>query len=84
MPLNSPIPWTQKMKQHGKWWLNPQNVLSGEFLHPRDHDILIFTDVSNAGWGAHLNHDSVRGIWSKVEKQLHINVLELKAVILAL
>ena len=84
MPLNSPIPWTQKMKQHRTWWLNPQNVLSGEFLHPRDHDILIFTDASNAGWGAHLNHDSVGGIWSQAEKQLHINVLELKAVILAL
>ena len=84
MPLNTPIPWTQKMKQHGTWWLNPQNVLSGEYLHPRDHDILIFTDASNAGWGAHLNHDSVGGIWSQVEKQLHINVLELKAVILAL
>ena len=23
MPLNSPIPWTQKMKQHWDWWLNP-------------------------------------------------------------
>ena len=51
---------------------------------PRDHDILIFTDASNAGWGAHLNHDSVGGLWSQIEKRLHINVLELKAVILAL
>ena len=84
MPLNSPIPWTHRMKQHGEWWLNPQNVLVGEFLHPRDHDILIFTDASNAGWGAHLNHDSVGGLWSQIEKRLHINVLELKAVILAL
>ena len=31
MPLNSPIPWTQKMKQHGEWWLNPQNILCGQF-----------------------------------------------------
>ena len=58
MPLNSPIPWTQEMKQHREWWLNPQNILGGEFLHPRDHDVLIFTGASNAGWGAHLNHDS--------------------------
>ena len=58
MPLNSRIPWTQKMKQHGEWWLDPQNVVSGEFLHQRDHDVLIFTDASNAGWGAHLDHDS--------------------------
>ena len=71
MPLNSPIPWTQTMKQHGEWWLDPQNILSGEFLHPR-------------GWGAHLDHASTGGLWSHTEKQLHINVLELKAVILAL
>ena len=83
MPLNSPIPWTWTMEQHREWWLNPENILSGEFLHPRDHDVLIFTDASNAGWGAHLNHDST-GLWSQVEKQLHINVLELKVVILAL
>ena len=84
MPLNSPIPWTRTMKQHGEWWLDPQNALSGEFLHPRDHDVLIFTDASNAGWGAHLDHPSTGGLWSHTEKQLHINVLELKAVILAL
>ena len=84
MPLNSPIPWTREMKQHEEWWLNSQNILGGEFLHPRDHDVLIFTDTSNAGWGVHLNHDSTGGLWSQVEKHLHINVLELKAVILAL
>ena len=84
MPLNSPIPWTQTMKQHAEWWLDPQHVLCGEFLHPRDHDVLIFTDASNAGWGAHLDHASAGGLWSHTEQQLHINVLELKAVILAL
>ena len=84
MPLNSPIPWTQTMKQHAEWWLDPQHVLGGEFLHPRDHDVLIFTDASNAGWGAHLDHASAGGLWSHTEQQLHINVLELKAVILAL
>ena len=84
MPLNSPILWTQTMKQHAKWWLDPQHVISGEFLHPRDHDVLIFTDASNAGWGAHLDHASAAGLWSHTEQQLHINVLELKAVILAL
>ena len=84
MPLNSPVPWIQKMKQHGEWWLNPQNVRGRKFLHPRDHDVLIFADASNTGWGAHLNQNSTGGLWSQVEKQLHINVLELKAVILTL
>ena len=38
----------------------------------------------NEGWGAHLNQSSTKGLWSDGEKRLHINVLELKAVSLAL
>ena len=84
MPLDTPIPWNQKMIRHGEWWLDPQNVLQGEFLYPREHEKLIFTDASNAGWGAHLGQNSVGGLWSLTEKDLHISLLELKAVLLAL
>ena len=38
----------------------------------------------NKGWGAHLEQTSTKGLWSDREKRLHINVLELKAVSLAL
>ena len=84
MPLDTPITWNQKIIQHETWWLDPQNVLQGEFLHPREHKKLIFTDASNAGWGTHLNQASTGGLWSQHEKHLHINLLELKAVFLAL
>ena len=84
MPLNSLIPWTQKMIQHGEWWLNPHNMLQGEFLHPSEHDVLIFTDASNAGWGTHLKQDSTGGLWSQKEKGLHINLLQIKAAMLSL
>ena len=50
----------------------------------QDHSILLFTDASNEGWGAHLDQNSTKGLWSDREKRLHINVLELKAVSLAL
>ena len=40
--------------------------------------------TSNAGWGAHLEQASTKGLWSDREKRLNINVLELKAVYLAL
>ena len=53
-------------------------------LQPKDHSIQLFTDASNKGWGAHLNQSSTKGLWSDQEKRLHINVLELKAVSLAL
>ena len=38
----------------------------------------------NEGWGAHLDQNSTKGLWSDREKRLHIYVLELKAVSLAL
>ena len=44
-------------------------------LHPKDHSIQLFTDVSNKGWGAHLNQSSTKGLWPDGEKRLHINVL---------
>ena len=59
-------------------------MLQGEFFHPREHKKLIFTDPSNAGWGAHSGQDSTGGLWSHPEKHLHINPLEIKAVFLAL
>ena len=44
----------------------------------QDHSILLFTDALNEGWGAHLDQNSTKGLWSDREKRLHINNLELK------
>ena len=51
---------------------------------PQNHSIQIFTDASNEGWDAHLEQVSTKGLWSDRDKRLHINVLEMKAVSLAL
>ena len=69
---------------HLDWWQNPSNVMKGADLHPKDHSIQLFTDASNEGWGAHLDQNFTKGLWSDWEKRLHINVLELKAVSMAL
>ena len=58
--------------------------MKGADLHPKDHSIELFTDTSNEGWGADLEQTSTKGLWSDREKRLHINVLELRAVSLAL
>ena len=43
------------------------------------------TKVSNfLQKGTHLDQSSTKGLWSEREKRLHINILELKAVSLAL
>ena len=47
-------------------------VISGADLHPKDHSIQLFTDASNEGWGAHLDQNSTKGLWSDREKRLHI------------
>ena len=79
-----PPSWTEAISAHLDWWQNPAYVMKGSDLHPKDHSIQLFTDASNEGWGAHLEQNSTQGLWSPQEKGLHINVLELKAVFLAL
>ena len=78
------LPWSETISAHLKWWHNPTNVMRGADLHPKDHSIQLFTNASNEGWGTHLEQTSTKGLWSDREKRLHINVLELKAISLAL
>lgn len=67
-----------------QWWMDASNLLPGVPLHePAPHDIL-FTDASLEGWGAHLSAHRVAGSWTPSQQLLHINVLELTAVLLAL
>ena len=82
--LDSLLPWTKMISAHLDWLQNPANVMKGSDLHPKDHSIQLFTDASNEGWGAHLDQSSTKGLLAEQEKRLHINVLELKAVSLAL
>ena len=82
--LEKTIPLPRSLHPHLQWWLEEDNVLQGQPLHPMKHALQIFTDASKEGWGAHLNELTARGSWSVPESQLHINYLELKAVFLAL
>ena len=82
--LENVIPLPRSLHRHLQWWLEEDNVLQGQPLHPVKHALQIFTDASKEGWGAHLNEFIARGSWSVPESKLHINYLELKAVFLAL
>ena len=82
--LEKVIPVPRSLHPHLQWWLVEKNVLTGQPLHPLKHALQIFTDASKEGWGAHLNKHTARGTWSLPESKLHINYLELKAVLLAL
>ena len=82
--LDIRIPVTGNFLKHLKWWEDIKNLMAGAPIHPQVHNTLVFTDASQKGWGAHLNKIVLSGLWSNKEAQLHINVLELKAVLLAL
>ena len=82
--LEKIIPIHLSLYPHLDWWLEESNELKGQPLHPLQHALQIFTDASNEGWGAHLGGSTARGVWSEPESRLHINFLELKAVLLAL
>ena len=82
--LDMRIPCSEILKSHLSFWRDPNNVLIGSPLHTEEHNLLLFIDASVKGWGAHLENQTVSGMWSDTEANLHINVLELKAVFLAI
>ena len=80
--LEKQIPVPKSLHKHLCWWLQEENVLAVQPLHPPQHARQVFTDTSNVGWGAHLGDFTAKGLWLIPESKLHINFLELKAVLL--
>ena len=83
-PLHSRIPVSRQVKGHLDWWRDRQNLMAGSPLHPLQHEVEIFTDASHEGWGAHCGQSLTRGSWPPSHEGWHINILEMKAVLLAL
>jgi hypothetical protein len=67
-----------------QWWLDHNNLIQGVPLIPPAPTLRLFTDASVDGWGAHVGDLTLQGPWTIQEKALHINVLEMRAVTLAL
>jgi hypothetical protein len=61
-----------------------ENVLTGVALLHSVPSLTLYTDSSLQGWGAFLEGKSVSGVWSLVQQQEQINLLEMTAVLLAL
>ena len=56
----------------------------GDALRGTPPELRLYSDASRSGWGAHLLDQSASGLWSDQETSLHINILEMKALFLAL
>ena len=66
-----------------EWWASCGSSLPPRSLSSFSADFTLFSDASNSGWGAwYLNH-SVYGHWSLAESKEHINIRELKSVLLS-
>ncbi|XP_022806778.1 uncharacterized protein LOC111343852 [Stylophora pistillata] len=47
-------------------------------------DMIVYTDASKRGWGAHYNGRTTGGRWDIQESRQHINILELRAALLGI
>lgn len=61
------------------WWSNNIMKATADINLP-PIDKTIFTDASSLGWGIHHNGVSNGIRWNTEEQELHINILELKAI----
>ena len=72
------------LDHHLRWWLDRKCTRAGMLLDIPEAQTHLFTDASGSGWGAHLDKHQVSGSWSTREATLHINHLEMLAVLYAL
>ena len=63
------------------WWFGVGDTLPPRSLSPFAASLELFCDASLSGWGCWTSDDKeAYGAWSSSEAELHINILELKAV----
>ena len=67
-----------------EWWLQDNRLRRGGPISPPEPTISMETDASTVGWGCRVGTTLSRGLWSPEESLLHINVLELRAIRMAL
>ena len=72
------------LDHHLRWWLDRKCTRAGMLLDIPEAQTHLFTDAFESGWGAHLDKHQVSGSWSTREATLHINHLEMLAVLYAL
>ena len=64
-------PHPQVTPPPSKVWLQEDDVLQGQPLHPLKHALQIFTDASKEGCSPHVGKHTTRGTWFLPESKLH-------------
>lgn len=65
------------------WWKEHVKNSIKPFRN-NEYALEIFSDASLTGWGIACNAETSNGFWSEVERQDHINLLELRAAFIGL
>ena len=82
--FDSPMTLSHDSLEDIRWWSSNIHTATRKILRSSP-DVVVCTDASQTGWGAHIDHgNNTCGIWSKSESLRHINYLELLAVKLSL
>lgn len=66
-----------------EWWTF-EGLYSGKLISHGKVDHVIVTDSSGYAWGAIFNDKHTQGLWDEKEREMHINVLELKGGLLGI
>lgn len=70
---------TVDMKEDLRWWI--ENLYQQQRKITRGNpDLILITDASMTGWGAHCGNEKIGGRWNLQESAHHINYLELLAI----
>ncbi|CAB4007500.1 Transposon Tf2-6 poly [Paramuricea clavata] len=72
-----------KAHQDMLWWVENARLFTKWLNHGKIGHVL-YTDASTKGWRANMANVTTGGEWSTVEKDHHINYLELRAVLFGL
>ena len=66
-----------------QWWSQEDKVFRGLSMSRVIPDHQVQTDASTSGWGINFNGSLINGVWPPRDAALHINLLEMKAVLFA-
>ena len=85
---NAMITWEDQCREDLRWWQEKERLSQGCHLQLIPPDLAFWSDASDKGWGAHLSSHLTshytKGQWSKEEKQMSINMREIRAAKLGL
>ena len=66
-----------------RWWSSNIQTATRKILH-NSPDVVVYTDASQMGWGAHIDHgNNTCGVWSKSESLRHISYLIAEATFMS-